>query len=59
MRLKRNIEAGDTIKGTDLESLRPAPNGSIPPYAIKDVIGKTLKNAKNAGDALYHTDLEE
>lgn len=59
LRLFHNINAGDKIKEDDLESLRPAPRGTIEPYEISKVIGKTLTVSKSAGDALFENDLKE
>jgi len=59
LRLVRDMKAGDTLKKSDLEALRPAPQGSLKPYSIETVIGKRLINSKVAGDALYYSDICE
>lgn len=59
IRLKRSLNKGEIISLDDLEILRPAPLGSIPPFEINNVIGKTLLKNKEKGDALFYLDLEE
>ncbi len=59
LRLTCDMNIGDKINSDKLESLRPAPKGSIEPYRIKQVIGKTLKCSKSSGDALYEKDILE
>lgn len=58
LRLKRALSAGGILTEQDLESLRPAPQGSLGPFMLKSVIGRKLTSAKEAGDALYPSDLE-
>lgn len=57
LRLTRNMAAGERITAGDLEALRPAPQGSIEPYDVSQVLGKTLAVSKTAGDAIYKSDL--
>jgi len=59
LRLRRNMQSGERVNSSDLECLRPAPKGSLEPYSLAGLIGKTLAVSKAAGDALYKTDLEE
>lgn len=59
LRLARNMQAGEVLKESDLECLRPAPTGSLEPYNLAYVIDRKLAVPKVAGDVLYHTDLEE
>lgn len=59
LRLVNNINAGDKLKDSDLVSLRPAPKGSLEPYKLDKVIGKTLIASKSSGDSLFETDLNE
>jgi sialic acid synthase SpsE len=59
IRTKNNLAKGAVLKKEDLECLRPAPEKSIPPYEIENIIGKTLLIEKEAGDAFYFEDLEE
>ncbi len=58
LRLTRARAAGDALTEADLESLRPAPEGSLPPYRLGEVLGRALTSAKVAGDALYESDLK-
>lgn len=57
LRLTKNMTAGQTIVRADLEALRPAPSDALPPFAQESVLGKTLVNDKEAGDALYDKDV--
>lgn len=59
VRLKRDLKAGDVLTATGLECLRPAPNGCVRPYELKNVLNKKLTVAKAAGAALMHGDWEE
>jgi sialic acid synthase SpsE len=52
LRAARDISAGDVIDRADIEVLRPAPSGSIPPYEIAMVVGMTALRAIPAGEAL-------
>lgn len=42
IRFARNIKNGEKITFTDLEVLRPCPKDGIPPYLIKEVVGKVV-----------------
>jgi len=57
LRLVRDKAAGDRLTTNDLEALRPAPSGSVKPYDLANMVGRTLAVPKVAGDALYHADL--
>ncbi|MNN06946.1 N,N'-diacetyllegionaminic acid synthase [compost metagenome] len=57
IRLNKNLEAGTAITKEDIEFLRPAPKGAMPPYEADLIIGKILKTSKIKGDALYEMDL--
>ncbi|MBK1792775.1 N-acetylneuraminate synthase family protein [Persicirhabdus sediminis] len=57
IRMARNIEEGEILTEQDLKVLRPAPKGSIPPYKIQDVIGKTANRRLEKGEHLSVTDL--
>ncbi|MNC29399.1 N,N'-diacetyllegionaminic acid synthase [compost metagenome] len=57
IRLNKNLEAGTVITKEDIEFLRPAPKGAVPPYEAELIIGKILKTSKIKGDALYEMDL--
>jgi len=58
LRVIRDISAGTILKEHDIESLRPAPLGSIPPYCLMDTVGRILINSKLSGDAIFDDDLE-
>jgi sialic acid synthase SpsE len=58
LRLKKDKQAGETLAAEDLEYLRPAPPESIEPYRLEEVVGRTLKISKKAGDAVLGKDLE-
>ncbi len=58
IRLNRNIDAGEVLKGEDLEILRPCPLDGIPPYQLDEVIGKKLRSGKTNGQHLRLIDLE-
>jgi sialic acid synthase SpsE len=59
LRFVRDMKAGEQINHEDLESLRPAPFNSVPPFKLKDMTGKLLSVSKVAGDALYYSDVKE
>jgi N-acetylneuraminate synthase len=58
LRTTRRLSAGEVIRESDLEALRPAPGGAMEPYALGVAVGKRLARAKDAGDALFWRDLE-
>jgi N-acetylneuraminate synthase len=57
IRLRHHVPAGHVLTAEDVEFLRPAPLGSLAPYEIDNIIGKTLKVSKEEGEALYENDL--
>jgi len=57
LRLVRELPAGHRITPADLEALRPCPEGAVDPRRLDSVVGRSLKAAKAAGDALRWTDL--
>lgn len=57
LRVNKNMTAGQTVLRGDLEPLRPAPPGTLPPFAQEVVLGKILVCDKEAGDALYDKDV--
>jgi len=59
LRVKRDMHIDDKIGLNDVEALRPAPHGSLPPYRLNDILGKILTMQKRAGDALYFSDLRQ
>ena len=58
IRLALDLPAGSIIQQKHLELLRPCPTDGLPPYEIKNVIGKKLNNDKSAGDHLKWIDLK-
>ena len=52
VRAARNLVRGTLLTHADLEVLRPAPEGSIPPSEIGDLIGRTLLRDLAAGEQL-------
>ncbi|HTK49625.1 MAG TPA: N-acetylneuraminate synthase family protein [Gemmatimonadaceae bacterium] len=59
LRATRDLAAGSTLAREDLEPLRPSPAGSVPPYALSDVLGRRLARPLARGDALSWDALEE
>ena len=59
LRFTHDMKSGEQINTDDLESLRPAPKGAFEPYMLEKVAGKTLRNPKSAGDALFENDINE
>ncbi|TGE35395.1 N-acetylneuraminate synthase [Desulfosporosinus fructosivorans] len=57
LRLTRDVQEGETLLEDDLESLRPAPEESLPPYVSKYVVGRQVIKRKAAGDALFLSDI--
>ncbi|MBF0369955.1 MAG: N-acetylneuraminate synthase family protein [Magnetococcales bacterium] len=57
LRLCRNLPAGTLLDATHLESLRPAPADSLPPYRLAEVLGRRLRVDKVAGETLWISDL--
>ncbi len=58
LRLCAGRKAGHVLGADDLEALRPAPAGALPPYRLGDVVGRALTVDKPAGDALYAQDVD-
>lgn len=58
LRLTRAMKAGAILAAGDLEALRPAPDGALPPYRAGEAVGRALAVDKEAGDALYAGDVE-
>jgi N-acetylneuraminate synthase len=51
------MAAGEIVTENDLEALRPAPRGAVPPYAMAEIVGKALLSSKTKGEALFFGDL--
>ncbi|MGE0668688.1 MAG: N-acetylneuraminate synthase family protein [Sphingomonadales bacterium] len=56
LRLSRDLPAGAIIGTSDLVALRPAPPGSLPPYELDAILGRTLVRAKSQGEHLSMDD---
>ncbi|MEM1274333.1 MAG: N-acetylneuraminate synthase family protein [Pseudomonadota bacterium] len=57
LRATRDLEAGEVLTETDLEALRPCPNGACPPSRQSQVVGRALTTARKVGEAILWTDL--
>jgi N-acetylneuraminate synthase len=57
LHLTRDIKAGEIIKESDLEILRPSPEGALKPNDLKYAIGKKLQIDLAKGDNLKWMDL--
>jgi len=58
IRAARNLKKGDILKRSDLTVLRPAPENSMPPYRIPDVVGRILASKLSAGENINEQHLE-
>ena len=58
IRLTKDLTSGTQIQLKHLEVLRPCPSDGLPPYEVKNVLGKKLCKDKSAGDHLRWIDLE-
>lgn len=59
VRLKNDLDKNEPISLDNIELLRPAPNNSIEPYRVNEIINKKVNKFKNKGDAIYFDDLVE
>jgi N-acetylneuraminate synthase len=57
LRTTRALPAGHVLTRADLVPLRPCPQRAFEPWQIDEVVGQTLRQAKEAGDHLTGTDL--
>lgn len=57
IRLKNSKKTGEKITYADLDFLRPASNSSLPPYMLKSIINRVLKNNKQKDSELYLSDV--
>jgi len=57
IRLKHDMNQGSVITMDDLDVLRPAPRDAYPPYKVGEVLGKSLRVSKSAGDYLNIKDV--
>lgn len=58
IRAARSLAAGETVARSDLEVLRPCPDGAIEPWRLGEVAGRRLRRGVAAGEHLKWTDLE-
>lgn len=58
IRLALDLPSGTEIQQKHLDYLRPCPSDGIPPYEVKNLIGKKLCKNKSLGDHLRWEDLE-
>ena len=56
LRASKDLARGAVISTEDVDVLRPAPLGSIPPYQLNTILGKQLVHDKEAGDMLSFED---
>ena len=54
---KHKLNIGHIIDANDIDFLRPCPENSFHPYEKDLVIGKTLKNNKNANESILKDDI--
>ena len=55
LRATRDLPAGHVLVASDLEALRPAPEGAAKPYELPQLLGRRLVSALQAGDALHRS----
>jgi sialic acid synthase SpsE len=58
LRFVRDVSEGEIIRAIDLFPLRPIPSDGIPPYSIKDLIGKKMKVSAKEGDYVKWEDID-
>ena len=59
IRAAKNIEKNQILKESDIEFLRPCPEGAMSPYEYKKIIGKKLKKSKKLGEHFNLDDFEK
>lgn len=57
LRFTRDMNIGEIITEEDVESLRPAPEGSLPPYRLEEILGKPMTVSKKNGEAVSISDV--
>lgn len=57
VRVVHDLEEGHVLTSDDLTVLRPAPEGSIPPFEVEAVVGCRLTRAMSGGEHLTWYDL--
>lgn len=58
LRAARPLKKGHFLTAQDLEALRPAPEGALPPYTLDACIGKALTKDLDFGEAITPSDLQ-
>ena len=58
IRTNKNLAVGDIIKDEDLEVLRPCPVDALPPYKIREIIGKKITRDILEGDCISSVDFK-
>lgn len=58
IRANHILAKGTIIKETDLTVLRPCPIEALPPYQMKEIIGKKMKRNIEEGDFIKKSDLD-
>lgn len=58
IRMARDLPSGRILERSDITVLRPAPLGSIPPYEIPAVVGRSLGRAVKSGEVLLSEHLQ-
>lgn len=58
VRLESDLPASTKLRREHLCVLRPCPPDGIEPYHLGELVGRTLRDAKNSGEHLRWTDLE-
>ena len=55
--LSKDVPIGQLLKPTDIEALRPAPDGSVKPYMVEQVLGRPARKLLKKGSLLLNSDL--
>lgn len=58
LRLREDQQAGTVVTPEMVTALRPAPPDALPPWALTHAVGRRLRHARAAGEALLWTDLD-
>lgn len=58
IRLTGNLSQGTILKYENLSVLRPCPDDGLPPYEMKNVLGKKLRRTMKAGDHIRWIDID-
>ena len=58
LRATRDLKAGHVITEEDMEALRPIPQDGIPPYELKNIVGKTLSVELKKGEHISYKNIQ-